>query len=441
MIAHADRAGDLAGEPEATVAAALRDIPGPVLVGFSGGLDSTVLLHAASRVARSASAHRIVALHVNHGLQPGADAWEAHCARVAAELGVAFTARRVAVQRRGSLEAAARRARYAVFSDCLETPGACLLLAHHRDDQAETGLLRLLQGRGLYGMPAERPLGAGRLLRPLLGLSRQALERYARSQGLRWIDDPSNADPVHDRNFVRHQVLPGLRERFPAIDEALLQAIAARRARDAHLLDSTSERLAATSVALPWLFALEPAGQLAWLRLWLGVHGRALPTGRALRSLLDQLGAAGDRQPRLVLDRGELRRYRGRLWLVDPPPAPAPQELLALPARLQFPHGELAVVPAPCGFAVRGPLTVRFRAGGEGIRSGGHLRSVKQLLQAHGVPPWDRSGYPLLFDADGLAAVPGLAERDPTGDGPRYRALWRRATSLGTVSACAVPFR
>lgn len=437
MTTHADPAADA----EEAVAAALRDVAGPVFVGFSGGLDSTALLHAASRVARAASEHRIVALHVNHGLQPGADAWEAHCARVAAELGVAFVVRRVAVQRRGSLEAAARRARYAAFADCLATPGSCLLLAHHRDDQAETGLLRLLQGRGLYGMPAERPLGAGRLLRPLLGLGRQALERYARGQGLRWIDDPSNADPVHDRNFVRHQVLPELRERFPAVDEALLQGMASRRARDARLRDSTPDRLTATSVALPWLFGLAPAERLAWLRLWLGAHGRALPSSRALCSLLEQLGAAGDRQPRLALDRGELRRFRGQLWLVDPQPVPVPREVAGLPARVDFAHGELAVDPAPRGFAVRGALSVRFRSGGECIRSGGHLRSVKQLLQEHGVPPWERSAYPLLYDDDGLAAVPGLAERDPAADGPRYRALWRRAAAHGAVSPRAVPFR
>jgi tRNA(Ile)-lysidine synthase len=402
---------------------------GPVFVGFSGGLDSTVLLHAAARVRLMAAGGELVAVHVNHGLQPDADAWQAHCERFAAGLGVGFAAHGVHVERRGSLEAAARAARYGVFTALLATPDARLLLAHHRDDQAETVLLRLLQGRGLYGMPAARALGAGALHRPLLDLGRADLERYARAHGLAWLEDPSNADPALDRNFVRHRVLPALRARFPAVDRALLDAMAARSAEDGLLLADGAPPLGQSSVAVDALLARDPAAQLAWLRLWLARHGRALPTGRALRALLLQLAAPDDRQPVLVLAQGALRRHRGRLWLVDPAPELADRYPLAVPGRLQLPHGLLALTPDPRGFACRGAVEVRFRGGGERIRSGGHHRSVKQLLQASGVPPWERPAYPLVFDEAGCAALPGIAQRDDgqAADMPRVRATWHPA--------------
>jgi len=452
-VAVADLAAALAG--------ALADASGPVFVGFSGGLDSTVLLHAAALAVAAGVANAdananpkaeaeanadanagpgweasswawrqhavsVVAVHVNHALQPGSDAWQDHCARVATALGVGFVARRVRVEPRGSLEAAARSARYAVFADCLAAPGSRLLLAHHRDDQAETILLRLLQGRGLYGMPAARGLAAGMLLRPLLGLSRVELEHYARAYGLDWLEDPSNDDLSIDRNYVRHRVMPGLKARFPAVESALVAANVARAAEDALLLDEFPAPLAQASVPIADLLARNPAQRRTWLRLWLTAHGRAIPPARALDVLLDQLGAAPDRQPRLALDRGQLRRHGGRLWLLEPEPELAARYSFPIPGQLRLPHGVVVVTADPAGFACRGSLEVRFRAGGERIRSGGHQRQVKQLLHARGVPPWLRPAYPLLFDDDGLAAVPGIARRDAdtAADLPRYRAEW-----------------
>jgi tRNA(Ile)-lysidine synthase len=405
------------------VARAVADAIAPVYVGFSGGLDSTVLLHAATRAPLRVP---VVALHVNHGLQADADAWEVHCRAVAAELGVECVVARVQVERRGSVEAAARAARYAAFLRHLVVPGSRLLLAHHRDDQAETVLLRLLQGRGLYGMPAARPIGAGHLLRPLLDHPRSALQAHARAAGLRWIEDPSNTDVGLDRNFVRHRVLPLARQRFPALDVALLGALEARIAEDGLLLREPAVALDSATLPIDLLLARPPAEQQAWLRLWLAARGCALPTGRALREFLAQLHAAPDRQPRLALSRGELRRYAGRLWLVAPRPVLAHAYAIARPGRLQLPHGRLAVLADSAGFEPRGPLEVRFRAGGECIRSGGHLRPLKALFQAAGIPPWQRACHPLLFDAEGLVAVPGIAVRDAesAAGGARFRADW-----------------
>ena len=179
------------------------------VVAFSGGLDSTALLHLLlAWRERRGKAPAIAALHINHQLQAAADDWQAHCRSHCADLDVAFQA--LCVDTQGSGEAAARDARYRAFEHYLQ-PGDVLMLAHHLDDQVETFFLRLLRGAGLEGlsaMPASRPLGDARLARPLLHLTRAELAHYVNERGWRHIDDPTNADASIDRNFLRHQVLP-----------------------------------------------------------------------------------------------------------------------------------------------------------------------------------------------------------------------------------------
>ena len=212
-----------------------------LIVGLSGGLDSTVLLHA---LAAAEPDVPLEAVHVDHGLHPQSTAWAAQCEQLARTLGLHLARHRVRVRETGSgVEAAARDARYECFKSLLSA-GDCLLLAHHLQDQSETVLLHLMRGsgaRGVRGMPADRRLGAGRLLRPLLGTPRDDLEAYARRHDLDWIDDPSNMDRVHDRNFVRHDVLPLLRERWPAADDRLTHA-AALAARSRDTIDRAGER-------------------------------------------------------------------------------------------------------------------------------------------------------------------------------------------------------
>jgi tRNA(Ile)-lysidine synthase len=395
------------------VARALALADGPVLVGFSGGLDSTVLLHAAAELR---NARPLVALHVNHGLHPEADAWQGHCARVSEALGVALLTRRVEVLRRGSLEAQARAARYGAFAEALEH-GGCLLLAHHRQDQAETALLRLLQGRGLYGMPDRRRLGAGMLVRPLLQASRGDIETYARGHGLVWLDDPSNADEALDRNFLRRRVLPELRERWPQADDALLSALDRSRLADELLGARLGDLAAADALAIDELTAFGLEERVELLRLWLAARGHGAPRRAALAAFLRQLAAGTDRHPELRLAAARLRRYRGRIHLVHPQPALAARYAAPATGEVRLPHGVLRLIPDPTGCVPRGALEVRFRHGGERLQSRGRHRSVKRILQEAGVPPWSRPVYPLLYDARGLLAVPGLAHREPA-DGP-----------------------
>ncbi|RRN79630.1 tRNA lysidine(34) synthetase TilS [Pseudoxanthomonas sp. SGD-10] len=407
----------------------LPDLPpecdGPLLAGFSGGLDSTVLLHrlAAEPALR---ARGLRAVHVHHGLQPQADAWAAHCLEVAAALGVPCEVRRVApaLDAGLGLEAAAREARYAALAAALPR-GGVLATAHHQDDQAETFLLRALRASGPEGLGAMRPLrrfGGGWHWRPLLQLPRQALEAYARAHGLGWIDDPSNALAEAERNFLRLEVLPLLRRRWPHAAAALArsatlsaEADALLRADDAALLDQLAGDDGQVLPVEP-LQALPAARRARLLRAWIrGLGLPPLPARGVERIERELLPARPDAGARFAWSGARVLRWRGLLH-ADVERAPLPAHWQAGwdgRAPLELPDGgrlwlaDATGQPAQAAFAA--PLLARARRGGERIRLRGraHSHALKHLLQERGVPPWRRAQLPLLCDAGGsvLAAA------------------------------------
>ena len=416
--------------------AALAECPFQRLfVGFSGGLDSTVLLHASLALNADPTA-----VHVNHGLHEQADTWESQCADVCRRLGAAFLSRRVAVGHGG--EAGARQARYGAFEELLGD-GDLLLLGHHRDDQAETVLLRLVQGRAPVGMPRTRVLhGGGRILRPWLTIPRAALLHWAREAGLDWIDDPTNAQLDFDRNYLRHQILPELACRWPRVGQVLASGAAANSARDS-LLAYLMEAYRDGSEVLPGEGSEPPVPDRAsrWdavrlrvfpnelrlpvLRLWLNQLGEFSVADRALSEFIRQLDAPADAHPRLSLQRGELQRQGSKAIYIRQDFELRSSYPLDLPGVLWLPHGEL-VAQAHCnGFHATGPVEVRFRQGGERLRSGGKTRSVKRLLHGAGVPGWQRYTWPLIYSDSRLLAIPGVAAADSPNREPRWFVSWR----------------
>ncbi|WP_232821094.1 tRNA lysidine(34) synthetase TilS, partial [Dyella sp. C11] len=200
---------------------------GELCVAYSGGPDSTALLHALSQLP-AARARGLRALHVDHGLHADSHAWASHCRQLAHEWGVMCLVMRVDVDHaRGyGLEAAAREARYRVFAAALKHDEH-LLLAHHRNDQVETVLLKLLRGagpEGLGGMRAMRRLGQGMLWRPLLETPRDVLRDYVAQHELPCIDDPSNNDARLSRNFLRHEILPRLSQHWPQAEDSIVHS-------------------------------------------------------------------------------------------------------------------------------------------------------------------------------------------------------------------------
>ncbi|MGG2399752.1 tRNA lysidine(34) synthetase TilS [Pseudomonas sp. SH1-B] len=394
-------------------------------VAFSGGLDSSVLLHLLARLARQEKLPPLSAIHVHHGLQPAADAWPAHCARICAQLAIPLEIVAVQVAPGASLEQAARRARYAAFSERLGHD-EILLSAQHRDDQAETLLFRLLRGagvRGLAGMPASRSLGGGRLVRPLLNCSRAELLSYAQAHDLHWIEDPSNADERFSRNFLRRQVMPLLAGQWPQVTKSLARSAAhlheaeqllgelARMDLFAAAADSPFSWLPLPSLSLSAVKQLSDARQRNLLRYWLGSLSR-MPDSDHWAGWRDLRDAAGDACPVWRLADGELLRADDRLcWLSG--------EWLAQPVRLDLPcDGLYGAFDLPgngraqvMGSLPQGNWRLRYRQGGESLQLASRgRRDLKRLLNEMRVPAFVRPRLPLLFDGDELMAVANLAQ-------------------------------
>jgi tRNA(Ile)-lysidine synthase len=372
---------------------------------------------------------------------------------VAAAHGVEFVGVRVGVDRASGegLEAAAREARYRALSELL-VPGEWLLTAHHADDQLETVLLRMLRGtgvRGLRGIIALAPFGAGRLGRPLLGFTREEIRAEAYERRMKWIEDPSNAQERHDRNYLRLNVLPALRARWPAA--ALHAERLAEQASDAEQLLEAVAAADACALAVPWhvpratLAALDAPRQRNLLRHLLRAVGLDTPSARKLEELRHALlESHAESHARVCWPSGEGRVYRGALHLLAPLPAASPPGYAAqieAGGSWTGPEGRVALMPANDGDALpqswleRG-LTLKFRGGGERFRPRGrdHHHSLKHLFQETGVVPWMRDRVPLLYRGDELAAVGDLwvsADVDlaPASE-PRWRVQWTEHPAL-----------
>jgi len=411
-----------------------------VAVAFSGGLDSTALLHV---TARAAQGNRVVAFHVHHGLQPQADEWAAHCERVTREFGVDFACTRLegAPARGDSVEAWARAGRHGALHEMAMAAGAnLLLLAHHRQDQAETFLLQALRGAGpagLAGMPRAQWRDGVCWARPWLDQPRAAILAYAEAQGLSWIEDPSNADPRYARNRLRQVLWPA----FAAAEPALAQA--ARWAQQAAELafEVAADDLAAIAgsecLDLVALSALSPARASNALRAWLSQF-TAVPASLVARLLAEWRPGATLSWP---APGGALHAYRdGLYWTAESMPGPSASTVdLSRPGL--YPQagwqGAWQVEVASPGIAPEGlaRLTQRQRTGGEQFQRAPASvpRSLKKACQEAGLPPWRRGG-PLLFDGEQrLVAVAGLgmdARAFADQDEPQLSLRWLEDSAL-----------
>ncbi len=399
-------------------------------LAYSGGLDSTVLLHALAGL-RADHGFSLSAIHIDHALHAGSAAWAVRCAQACGSLAVPFESYRVQVQLADEgLEAAARRARYAALGAALGT-GEFLVTAQQRDDQAETLLLQLLRGAGIAGLAAMPPrarFGAGELLRPILGFSRAALQDWAVANHLEWIEDPSNQNLHLRRNFLRAEILPRLARVWPDAS-AKLARTASHAAEARSLLDEVAgQDLAACqahdsrhapALSVQACAALAPARQRNLLRFWLRQQGFPAPSGHSLNELLAQLRVVPVSQHSCLRWPGvEVWRYRNLLVALAVRPLPDPALDVEWPD-LRVPievHGvgRLHAEPVRGRGLVRarlsGPLHIRLRRGGEVMRLPGreHRHMLKKCLQAEGVPPWQRARLPLVFSGTDIAAVADL---------------------------------
>ncbi len=401
-----------------------------VWVAYSGGCDSHVLLHLLAQL-RQTQTFELKAVYVNHGLSANAVAWGEHCRRVCVDLNVEFVALNAdaAPQTGESPEAAARNARYLAITDLLQT-GEYICTAHHQDDQAETLLLQLLRGagpKGLAGMPQASALGKATQLRPLLGFSQAQLQTYAEQHGLHWIEDESNCDTGFNRNYLRHEIMPLLRQRWPSADATIARS-ASNCAEAATLIEVLAEQdyqqvKAETSseLLISNLLELDKARLKNALRYWIRLAGLPLPADKKLQHIIsDVLHAAEDKTPLVHWPGAEVRRFNGRLYVMSPLPEFDGSQIIPwddLGQALALPDGgwlsceDAGEKPAiDLEVFESGQVTVRFRQGGEVCQPAGshHHKSLKQLFQESVIAPWQRQRVPLVYVDENLVAVAGI---------------------------------
>lgn len=399
-----------------------------VTLALSGGIDSVALLDILVPLGTALNFH-LSALYVNHQISPNAAHWAEFCAGLCARRGVPFVAVKVDVARRpgDSLEAQARTVRYQVFS---KQKADFIVLAQHLDDQAETLLLQLLRGAGAKGLSAmaERREGAEMVaphyVRPLLDVPRQTLLDYAKANNLEWVEDESNADIAFDRNYLRHRVMPLLERRFPGYRRTFART-SRNLADSAELMDDLARLDCAVAemggrLKVDVLASLTAPRARNLLRFWLSMQDAPTPSAGRLENMMQQLCSSRD-DAKIRIQHGGvvIRRYRGEIYVERSTHALqqefclpwALEETLDLPGLggcLRFER----VLGQGLGHAklVAEPLTIRLRQGGERLQPDCRRprRSLKNLLQEAGIPPWQRQRLPLLFSGENLVYVPGI---------------------------------
>jgi tRNA(Ile)-lysidine synthase len=397
-----------------------------LLVAFSGGLDSTVLLHQLVTLRETIAPDlQLRAMHIHHGISANADKWAAHCEQLCTRWNVPLQVARVRLADDGKgVEAQARAARYQALTHALR-PAEALLTAQHLDDQCETFLLALKRGSGpagLAAMPARLAFAGTVLLRPLLGQSRETLEAWARLHRLTWIEDESNQDDAYDRNFLRLRVLPVLQRRWPHFARSVARSAELCGEQEALLDELLAEQLAALlledgALRIAPLVSLSETRRAALLRRWFATHKAAMPSRAALQRVWDEVASSrDDANPRLKFGDYEVRRFQGALYWVPSASGQgdtvlhwaAPYAPLILPAGL----GTLTL--AAEGQAVRAPrrdepVSIRFKAGGtHHIVGRDRGRSLKKIWQELQIPSWRRNATPLVFYGEQLIAAPGI---------------------------------
>jgi len=400
-------------------------------VAYSGGLDSQVLLNIARKAI---SPSQLQAIHINHGLSPQAETWQEHCRLYCEHLNIEFQCRKVEIDNSDSnLELQARQARYAVFESLIQE-NDYILMAHHQDDQMETILYRLLRGsgpKGLAGIPAQRKIGNGALLRPLLKYSKEALIEYADQSGLNWIEDESNKDINFDRNFLRQNIIPSIKSRWPSAGKSMQRSAellfeSERLLQDLAKID-VGEFIEEKKPSLPIdiMKGEDNSRQRNLLRYWFQdlaeLYDIPMPGFEELRRIVEEvIPAAEDAQPLIFWKHAgtdmQLRRFAGKLYVLKDFPAKIdktpqsiiPGENLDLGANLGCIKLE-AVTSEGVIFKEGDELEIRFDSSQtEAKPVGRKTRTFKKLYQDYGVPSWLRDRIPLLYINGELAAVADL---------------------------------
>lgn len=400
-----------------------------LFVAFSGGLDSQVLLHVLAQIKKNQTEFSLTAIHVNHSLSEHAKSWEQHCQAICNELKVPLIIKQVDAKIKIaalSPEETARNLRYQVFAEILPKD-AVLLTAHQADDQAETLLLQLFRGAGPKGMAAMLPktkFAAGFLLRPLLAFTRNDLMQYAKKHNLKWIEDTSNVDLKYSRNFLRHEILPQIKTRWPGVTTVLNRS-SQHFAESEELLETLAlqdllqvQGSVEHTLSVNKLLALDAARIRNVIRYWLSQLKLPLPSSAKVEQILKTvLRSKPDTSPKVLWHGAELHRFDNNIYAFFPLPKHDNKIILSwdLTKPLKLP-ANLGTLHAGSNNDLKDfdvtKISVRFRQGGETLMLSGRkgTHSLKKLMQEWRVPPWLRDRIPLIYYDEKIVAVVGFSD-------------------------------
>lgn len=384
------------------------------IIGFSGGMDSTVLLHSLVKLKKQHTLPTLSAIHIHHGLQTIADQWPNHCQSICDQLNIPLTIIKVRITQQANIEQAAREARYTAFANQLQKDDI-LLTAQHKNDQAETLLFRLFRGAGVKGLmaiPAQRLLGQGTLIRPLLNIPYDTLKHYAESNQLFWIEDPSNQDLHYARNYLRHQVLPKILDYWPQAIHNIVQTSEHMQEAQKLLNELAQQDLleAQTNSLYHWLNIpsllitplknLSAARQKNALSFWLSNH-TLQPSTQHWHGWFDLINAKETATPIWKLHNAEIHRSGHRIWLLK-------NDWLTKPSSVHLPIETAKEISLPnnglvklSGKLPQGSFYITYRQGGESISLIRGTRDLKKLFNEEAIPNFLRQRLPLLIDQQG----------------------------------------
>ena len=402
------------------------------LVAYSGGVDSSVLLHMLHS-AKSNYRFSLTALHIDHGIHPQSGSWLEHCSEFCHSLGIKFKSTQLSLSQQFEKisEGDARIARYAWLEAQTEM-GDVLLTAHHQNDQAETFLLNLMRGSGARGLSAiqvSRNFGKGLLVRPMLNISRSQILEYAAEHELSYIEDPANSDLQHNRNYMRQVVIPSLEQRWPSAVELIshsaallvnsrsLQASLAQMDADHCKSEGSGFLSIGYQLSLEKFRLLDEARQVNLIRYWTKFHSLPEPGRKVIENFLDKVisscskfmeGGSDELGYRIYLYQNNLYLARSRCY-------PNADQSISWNLRDALLLESLGLKLIPIHSIGEGlsfnrvmeNLSIRFRTGGEKIRlpKRNHSTSLKKLYQEYSIPPWERKVLPLVYCGDELAAI------------------------------------
>ena len=398
-----------------------------IFIAYSGGVDSHVLLHLSALTEELKS--KITAIYINHGLQAETDEWAEHCQTVAEDLGVKFKCLNVNVQKTAgkSLEELAREARYQAFKTLLGGHDV-VLLAQHREDQMETVLLQLFRGagvQGLSGMPVAISFGQGFMCRPFLDIAKQEIDNYAAGSKLSWVEDPSNKSDDFDRNFLRNQIVPQLKQKWPALDKTIARS--ARHCANAHRLSESLAKELFTQIVdnadqtlnIVQLLELDANRQYLVIRQWFKDNQLRMPAEKIMQGIVNEVIKAKESGNPEIRGQGYcIKRYRNKLFCLkssDIDKESCEQHWTENTKQLELNDGSKLIISESAegiqeAVWKKAKVTVKFRQGTEKIRLPGRVGShtLKKLYQEKSIPPWQRSNIPLIYLDGNLVAVADL---------------------------------